>query len=139
MSGGGWPDRSMMAAVERLVRFMAARAEGDLSGVFADTDVTIIENFAPYVFQGASAVQDWARGFRAHAANLAQLKASFGAAQDFGVDGARAYFSLPTNWTGTSNGRQFSEHGGWAFVLMQHGREWRVQAYGWAVTAYRLE
>ena len=129
----------MMAAVERLARFMATGAAGDLGDVFADANVTIIENFAPYVFQGASAVQDWARGFRAHAANLAQLKPSFGAAQDFSIDGERAYFSLPTTWTGISNGRKFSEDGGWAFVLVRHGGEWRVQAYGWAVTAYVQE
>ena len=138
MNGDSRPDRSMMAAVESLARFMAARAEGDPAGLFADTDVAIIENFAPYVFQGASAVQEWARGFAVHATGLAQLKPSLGAAQDFSVDGARAYFSLPTNWTGTSNGRHFSEDGGWAFVLMRDAGAWRVQAYGWAVTRYKL-
>lgn len=128
----------MMAAVERLVRFMAANATGAVDGIFAGSGVTIIENFAPYVFAGTSAVVDWANGFRAHAMGLADLHASFGAAQDFSADGERAYFSLPTTWTGTSGGRRFSEDGGWAFVLVREGAEWRVQAYGWSVTTYRL-
>lgn len=131
------PDAGMMAAVDRLVRFMAAGAAGEPGGVFADSDVTIIENFAPYIFSGASAVRDWTAGFRAHAASLAELNATFGEAQDFSVDGGRVYFSLPTTWTGTSGGKRFSEDGGWAFVLARESADWRVQAYGWAVTDYR--
>lgn len=129
----------MMAAVERLVRFMAGGAVGDVAGIFAMDGVTIIENFAPYIFAGPSAAADWAKGFLLHASALAELRASFGASQDFSVNGERAYFSLPTTWTGTSKGRRFSEDGGWAFVLLREGAEWRVQAYGWAVTAYRLQ
>jgi hypothetical protein len=133
------PDRSMMAAVERLIRFMVSRDEADLAGVFANTGVVIIENFSPFVFQGSSAVENWARGFRAHAANLTELKVSFAEAHDFSVDRDHVYFALPTTWTGTSHGRKFSEDGGWAFVLVRDGAEWRVQNYGWAVTAYSAE
>lgn len=132
------PDASMMAAVERLARFMTTRSDADLIGVFAEADVTIIENFAPYVFEGPDAVQKWASGFRQHALGLAELQQTFGPPQDFSMDEDLAYLSLPTNWTGTSNGRRFSEDGGWAFVLVRHGNEWRVQNYGWAVTEYRL-
>jgi hypothetical protein len=132
------PDASMMAAVERLVRFMAGGYDADLAGIFAPDNVTIIENFPPYVFQGPSAVARWAEGFKAHAETLGQLEASFGTAQDFSVDGKSAYFSLPTTWTGMSKGRRFREEGGWALVLVRQSAEWRVQAYGWAVTDYRL-
>ena len=127
----------MMAAVERLVRFMVTRAEADLFDVFADAGVVIVENFAPYVFHGPSAVRDWAVGFRDHAKSLSQLRPTFGKPQDFNGDGERVYFSLPTNWTGLSNGRRFSEDGGWSFVLARAGNEWRVQSYGWSVTDYR--
>ena len=135
----GVPDPAMMAAVQRVVRFMTTLDDAALPGAFADSNVTIIENFAPYVFQGAKSVERWAVLFRAHAEALASLKASFGAAQDFSVDGDLAYFSLPTTWTGTTRGRKFSEDGGWAFVLVRHGSEWRVQSYGWAVTSYWAE
>jgi hypothetical protein len=132
-------DRSMMEAVARLVRFMVTCAEADLVGVFADSNVVIVENFAPYVFHGQSAVRNWAAGFRAHATNLADLKPSFGTPQDFSSDGERVYFALPTHWTGLSHGRRFAEDGGWSFILVRDGDEWRVQAYGWAVTAHDRE
>jgi len=130
------PDRQMIDAVGRLVRFMVTRAEADLVGVFADTGVVIVENFAPYVFHGPTAARDWAKGFRAHAANLAELRPSFGTPQDFSSDGERVYFALPTHWSGLSSGRRFEEDGGWSFILVRDGADWRVQAYGWAVTAY---
>jgi hypothetical protein len=128
----------MMAAVEKVARFMATGDDAHLQHAFADSNVTIIENFAPYVFQGPDAVQQWARLFKAHATGLANLQVSFGEAHDFSVDGDLAYFSLPTTWTGTTKGRKFSEDGGWAFVLVRHDASWRVQNYGWAVTRYSL-
>ncbi len=133
------PDAAMMTAVHRVVRFMTTLDDAGLPGAFADSNVTIIENFAPYVFQGAQAVERWAALFRAHADGLAELRVSFGVAQDFSVDGDLVYLSLPTTWTGTTRGRKFSEDGGWAFVLVRHGSEWRVQSYGWAVTSYLAE
>ncbi len=139
MTMSGQPDSNMIAAVGRLVRFMLSRAESDLFDVFARDSVVIVENFAPFVFHGPAAVRDWATGFRAHAANLAELKPSFGAPQDFSDEGERVYFSLPTRWTGFSSGRRFSEDGGWSFVLIRDGKDWRVQAYGWAVTDYRFD
>ena len=129
----------MMAAVEQVARFMATGDDALLEQAFADTNVTIIENFAPYIFQGPGAVQRWAELFKTHATGLANLQVSFGEAHDFSVDGELAYFSLPTTWTGSTKGRKFSEDGGWAFVLARHGAGWRVQNYGWAVTRYAVE
>jgi hypothetical protein len=127
------PTAEMMAPVEKIAHFIAAGDAADLSA-FADKGVVIVENFAPYLFEGPKAVSHWATKMRAHTAQLSNLKHSFGPAQDFGVSGALAYFSLPTHWDGISNGRSFGEDGGWAFVLTRQGREWRVLSYGWAVT-----
>ncbi len=80
------------------------------------------------------------QGFRAHAADLGELVATFGAAHDFTQTGDRAYFSLPTTWTGLDAGKRFEEHGAWAFVLQRTGTadavRWRILSYGWGVTAY---
>jgi len=99
----------------------------------------IIENFAPYRFEGPNAVTTWAAGMRAHRVATADLVHTFGAAQDFSRTGDRVFFSLPTTWKGTFRGTPFSETGGWAFVLVaapdaKGATTWRVQSYGWAVT-----
>jgi hypothetical protein len=132
------PDAAMLAPIEKIVRFMEAGDESGLSG-FADSDVAIIENFAPFVFDGNDAVSRWAAQMRAHLEGVTGLKHTFGPAQNFSVDGERLFLSLPTNWTGVSNGRRFDEDGGWAFVLVKQRGEWRIKNYGWAVTRLSIQ
>jgi hypothetical protein len=130
------PDEAMMRPIERIARFMATLDDACLKGAFADDGVTILENFAPFVFTGGDAVARWAKLFRAHAEGLAGLKHAFGPAQDFHVENGLAYLALPTTWTGTSRGQPFRETGGWSFVLALKNGEWCVKSYGWAVTSY---
>ncbi len=133
------PDAAMLAQATRIARFIETLDDADLRGAFAERDVTIIENFAPYRFDGPDAVQNWAAGMRAHRVDTAALQHEFGAPQDFSRSGDRAFFALPTTWTGTYRGTPFTETGGWAFVLIDQvddtgHHDWRVQSYGWAVT-----
>ena len=104
--------------------------------VFSPGGNTIVENFPPYLFQGPDAEKKWWAGFKAHAVSgqLSKLQATFGSARDFDRNGERAFFTLPTVWTGLSKGHHFIEHGGWAFVLIRGRMGWRVKAYAWAVT-----
>jgi hypothetical protein len=60
----------------------------------------------------------------------------FGPARDFSVTGDRAYFCLPTTWTGLTHGRPFEEHGAWAFVVQRSTSGWRILAYGWGETSH---
>ena len=76
------PDTEMLALVDKIARFIATGDETML-GAFAKNGVVILENFAPHLFSGPDAVADWAKGMREHAATLANLRPSFGAAQDF--------------------------------------------------------
>ncbi len=103
--------------------------------------VIIVENFAPFVFDGEDVPARWWRGFRTHAAagKLAHLGASFGAVQEYQRAGDTAFFTLPTRWNGTTGGRRFVEHGGWAFVLVLESGAWRIRSYAWAVTSFELE
>jgi hypothetical protein len=132
------PDAEMLDLVAKIARFIATQDDAMLRA-FAKNGVVILENFAPHLFSGPDAVAQWAKGMREHAATLANLRHSFGPAQDFATDGARAFFSLPTHWQGTSNGRPFREDGGWSFLLVKEEGQWRVQSYGWAVTGVAYE
>jgi hypothetical protein len=131
------PTPEMMVPVEKIAHFIANADDGDLSA-FASQDVVIVENFAPYVFNGPNAVQRWAEGMRSHVKALNTLVHRFGAAQNFSTSGDRAYFSLPTQWTGRAGAQGFIEDGGWSFVLVKEHGAWRVLGYGWAVTRIEL-
>jgi hypothetical protein len=43
---------------------------------------------------------------------------------------------LPTQWTGVQDGKAFTEHGGWSFLLTREDGAWRIKAYGWSVTSF---
>jgi hypothetical protein len=128
------PSPEMMAPVRGVADFMQSI---DLSGVthlFAERDVVVVENFAPFVFRGDDCVKRWATAFAEHAAALSELRAEFGPAQDFARSGDRAFFTLPTTWTGLEGGRRFVETGALTFVLVRHDRGWRIACYAWGVT-----
>lgn len=128
------PDAAMLAPAEALARFIATGDDDALAGLFADGPVTIVENFAPFVFDGQDAVARWTEAMRAHAAPLSGLVPAFGPPQDFAQAGGRTYFALPTTWRGAAAGRRFEETGGWSFVLEEIDGAWRVRAYAWSVT-----
>ncbi len=135
------PDVSMMRSVNVLAQAMAHFEFGDVPDVFAATHVTIVENFAPYLFEGSDVPARWWPGFQAHAraGELTNLDVSFGAATDHARDGDTVFFTLPTRWRGSTRGRRFIEHGGWAFVLVLQAAEWRIRSYAWAVTEFAFE
>ena len=128
------PEPAMLALAERVARFIETLDAADIDGVFADHDVAIIENFAPYRFDGADAVANWAAGMRAHRENTGDLQHVFGPPQDYSRTADKAFFSLPTTWKGSYKDGTFTETGGWAFVLTKQRDGWRIQNYGWSVT-----
>jgi len=132
------PDDAMMAVPTAVAAFVATGDEIHLEGVFAAAGVTIVENFAPYLFEGPDAVVRWKEGMHQHAMGLEGLRSKFGDPQDFSVDGDRAFFTLPTSWRGSVQGTPFYEEGGWAFLLLREGGRWRLRSYGWAVTRLDL-
>ncbi len=103
------PDPEMLALAEGVARFIATLDDADIANVFADRDVTIIENFAPYRFDGATAVDRWAAGMRAHREATADLHHTFGRRQDYSRTGDLAFFALPTTWNGTFRGTRSSK------------------------------
>ena len=127
----------MLVPLQAVARFMATGRDDGLREAFAADEVVIVENFPPFLFTGSSAFDRWRDGFRAHAERngLSELQWRFGEPQDFARDGDRAFFTLPTTWSGRAHGRPFSEHGGWAFVLEEADRRWRIRGYAWAVTS----
>jgi RimJ/RimL family protein N-acetyltransferase len=128
------PDADMIAAAERVAALIEGGGVAPPGDAFADRDVTIVENFAPFVFEGPGSVERWSEQMRAHLTGVTALRHIFGPAQDFSGAGDEVYFSLPTNWRGLKHGIPFAEDGGWAFVLARQGGLWRVRSYGWAVT-----
>jgi hypothetical protein len=133
------PDPAMMAPIERVAAFIASGGAGVPAEAFAGSDVTILENFAPYLFTGPAAVETWALGMRAHVSGVTALRHQFGQPHNFSRSDELVFLSLPTQWSGVVGGRAFSERGGWCFVLTRQAHDWRIRNYGWAVTELSVE
>jgi hypothetical protein len=134
------PSTAMMEPVKGLVIFMSTLRRGEQPTAFARRGLCIVEDFAPYLFCGSQAAANWSAALRANAAerDLKGLAATFGEAHDFSQSGQRVHFSLPTTWTGLTQGKHFEEHGVWSFVLEQENGGWRIVGYGWGVTEYSV-
>jgi hypothetical protein len=130
------PDEAMMQPVHELVSFMITLDATHLRKSLASSDLTVMENFAPYLFTGNGAQRRWEQGFRRHAADghLSDLTADFDKAVTFERHKDRVYFSLPTTWKGKSGAQAFVEQGAWAFVLTWTRDGWRIRNYSWVVT-----
>ena len=124
----------MMAPVMVLARYMGQVSGAVLPPVFADDGLVILENFAPYIFNGKDAATRWDLSYRKHVEPLKELKFEFGKVHDFERTGDRVYFVLPTTWRGVQPGSRFEEHGAWAFVLQKSAGQWRILAYGWGAS-----
>ena len=125
----------LLEPIEKVARFIET-GDRTLLSAFAPTGVVIIENFAPHLFEGPTAVERWSQTIlRWHQPpTTLVLKHSFGAPQELRVQGDEAFVSLPTYWSISEDGETIEEDGGWAFVLARHADGWKVRAYGWAVT-----
>ena len=128
------PDDAVMAVPAAIAAYIATGDDFHLDDVFSVAGVTIVEEFAPYLFEGPDAVTRWKAGMRQHAVGSEDLRSKFGDPQDFSVEKDRAFFTLPTSWRGSIHGTPFYEEGGWAFLLLREGERWRLRSYGWAVT-----
>jgi RimJ/RimL family protein N-acetyltransferase len=128
------PDAAMIAAAGCVAAVIESGGVASARDAFVGSEVTIVENFAPYVFAGPGCVERWSERMRAHLAGVTGLRHTFGPAQDFIRADEDVYFSLPTTWRGLKHGKPFVEDGGWAFVLTRQGGVWKVRGYGWAVT-----
>src|SRR5450432_1439117 len=92
----GQPEPAMIESANRVAAFIESGGAAPLGHTFADRDVTIIENFPPYVFEGPDALARWSEQMQAHLVGVTSLRHRFGRPHDFSRAGDDVYLSLPT-------------------------------------------
>jgi len=116
--------------------YTGAFNKGDTAGAAAlcTPQAVIIDDFAPHVWQGATACADWAAGLAAAAKAAGDTDAvvSTGKPLQLIVTGDRAYAVLPAKYIYKENGKPVKEPGLWTFAFQKLDAGWRISGWAWA-------
>ncbi|HEY6860503.1 MAG TPA: hypothetical protein VI358_12050 [Pseudolabrys sp.] len=121
--------------VMRPVReFVDSFNKGDVKAACANQS-TIIDEFPPYLWQGATACADWSNDFDAFRAKngIVDPKITLGLGQHVDVMGDRAYVVVPAHLTFKQNGKRVSERDPILTVSLQKIADtWRIAGWAWS-------
>jgi hypothetical protein len=98
------------------------------------TDLTIIDNTPPYVFQGRDAVQKWLKAYRddqSPDASKAKTSLSFLEPKTVEIKGAGAYIAVPAEWIVTLDGHSDVSRGVVTATLNATAQGWRISTWVW--------
>jgi ketosteroid isomerase-like protein len=103
-------------------------------GAAHPSDGMIIDNFAPYFWQGPSAFSDWWTDLRKRdAANqISDVHVSIGPPIKVIVSGARAFAEVPIHMTLSAKGAPQQEDGVFTMALEKGAGGWMVDAWAYA-------
>lgn len=96
--------------------------------------MTIVDDFAPHAWQGATACMDWwaALGADNKKNGITEPKVTLGKAWHVSVTGDRAYAVYPTHYDYKLNGKPVTEQGVWTFAMQKMSDGWHIAGWAWA-------
>jgi ketosteroid isomerase-like protein len=96
---------------------------------------SIIDDFPPHVWQGASACADWQNAWDAYAKKngITNDVVMLGRPLHVDVTGDRAYVVAEANFTYKQNGKRITQRGSvWTMALQKVADGWRIVGWAWA-------
>lgn len=130
------PNAELMAPVNAVI---AALNTGDGSGLrdLYTPDSTVVDEFSPYSWNGATAGSNWFSGFTAYAKQL-KLTHPHATAQsvtNYNVTGTRAYIVVPIRFGALIAGKRALEIGTMTVTLQRGSSGWRIVTQSWATNS----
>jgi hypothetical protein len=109
---------------------------GDSKAAFAlysKGSVSIIDEFAPNIWQGPKALQMWAADYDKHAAatGVTEGKVEVGAATRIEKTATSAYVVMPAVYLYKEHGKPVREEAQIASVLHKEGGVWKIVSWTW--------
>lgn len=100
-----------------------------------DSNVSILDEFPPHAWRGATACEDWWKDFNAYNQKngITDPVAILGTPWSVDVNGDRAYFVAPATYTYNRHGKPVKElHSVFTVALRRTQGNWRIAAWAWA-------
>jgi len=110
---------------------------GDTKSAFAAYaagDITIVDEFAPHLWTGPHAAQDWAAEYDKHAkaTGVTDGKVTYSAPTRTEIEGDLAYVVMPTKYVYKENGKPLVEEGHITVVLHAEAGGWKMRGWTWS-------
>lgn len=130
------PPASMLKPIQTALAAFNAGNPKMLRGIYA-SNVTIVDEYTPYVWSGADAGTAWVNDFGkfAKSIHLTSAKGTLLPVRIFNQSGNRAYVVAPLDFVAIINGKPSKEHGTWTFTLQRSGSSWLVVTQTWGVVS----
>jgi ketosteroid isomerase-like protein len=124
-------------AMRTVWRFVGSFNKGDVKSALDECapQTSIIDEFPPYLWQGASGCAEWSADFDAYIKKngMTGPKVTLGVLRHVDVSGDRAYVVIPASFSFRKNGRRFSERNSTLTLALQKVAEsWRITGWAWA-------
>ena len=116
---------------------------GDVNSAYAayaSGDIVIVDEFAPHIWTGQHAPQDWAADYDKHAkaSGVSDGSVKYGAPTRAEVEDNVAYLVIPTVYNYKEHGKAMTENGQMTFVLHMEKDAWKIAAWTWTGVKPRL-
>ena len=100
---------------------------------YATGDIVIVDEFAPHLWTGPHAPQQWAADYDKHAqaTGVSDGTVKYGAPTRTEVEGDVAYVVVPTTYLYKDHGKAVAEEGQMTFVLHAETGKWKISAWTW--------
>jgi ketosteroid isomerase-like protein len=117
-------------------QWMDAFNAGDMakaSAINSPSGTSIIDEFAPYAWNGPKAFAEWGAAFEADVKThvITDPKVTLGALEVKNVSPTHAYLIFPAVYTYKQKGVPIVEKGHDAIVLHKEGGAWKVVSWAW--------
>ena len=118
-------------------RFIDALDKGDIKTACSTlaTPSSIIDEFPPYGWQGATACTDWATDFDAFNKKngITDPAVTLGKPRHVDITGDRAYAVIPATYTYKQKGKKLTESGSLLTAALQKsGAGWVITGWAWS-------
>lgn len=106
------------------------------AAVNSPAGTSIIDEFAPYTWNGTKAFDEWSAAFDANAkaAGITEPRVTMSAPIVRNVTSGRAYLVYDSVYTYKQKGISMREAGHFALALRREGAAWKVAAWTWTGT-----
>ena len=134
------PDPAILATVDAAIAAINSGSVDAARAAYAEAPTAIVDDFPPFVWSGASAVEDYARDFKSVLTQYGITDWRFQRQQPRYelTTGDRAWLVVPATFPFMLKGKPQAVAADWTFVLAKQNGKWRIQVSAFGDTHHTL-